>query len=343
MSKSRTKVRIARKSLWVETIAPIADHIRGEGLPEFVYLAFMSRNTPQLWNMPYLGIDQLPILDVTKTSQMQWLNTHLSLQFSSQERALREGVTATGTADYNNIRVSFKDSLFSMFSHFTGLQEKPRNVFGLNHPTNGGIHILIFGYCLRLDLACGSVVLDCIILPLVEETTSTLQPLITVLQGIGICSIKVDNDELVLWRQVIPSFVERCRTWKHRASCEYRVVGQIPLSTKNGKPLLCSCGASKIPHSLKPNLPRWDVAAKYATRAAISPAFSVPLVERSYQPVISQTQLDEVGRACSKCLREEQIGGGKLLICSRCYIARYCSQQCQQQDWKEHKKICQST
>ncbi len=41
-------------------------------------------------------------------------------------------------------------------------------------------------------------------------------------------------------------------------------------------------------------------------------------------------------RACSK----EPAEGEKLMACSRCKSAHYCSKECQKADWKTHKQIC---
>jgi hypothetical protein len=39
---------------------------------------------------------------------------------------------------------------------------------------------------------------------------------------------------------------------------------------------------------------------------------------------------------CAKCRTTPE----KLLLCSRCQTTRYCNQECQTADWKEHKKTC---
>jgi len=40
--------------------------------------------------------------------------------------------------------------------------------------------------------------------------------------------------------------------------------------------------------------------------------------------------------ACSNCGKHWT----RLLICSVCKFARYCSKECQKENWKEHKKVC---
>ncbi|KAJ6466701.1 hypothetical protein C8R47DRAFT_1025090, partial [Mycena vitilis] len=40
------------------------------------------------------------------------------------------------------------------------------------------------------------------------------------------------------------------------------------------------------------------------------------------------------------CYRCNQPGDPKLRTCARCHVARYCSPECQRQDWKTHKKNC---
>jgi hypothetical protein len=42
---------------------------------------------------------------------------------------------------------------------------------------------------------------------------------------------------------------------------------------------------------------------------------------------------------CASCQRTD----GKLSACSRCHAVRYCSSQCQNQHWREHKRSCVST
>jgi hypothetical protein len=61
---------------------------------------------------------------------------------------LREKPMASSTKVHKDVRVNFKDSLFSMFMHFTSLQGGQSRVFGINHPTGGGVHILFFVSCL---------------------------------------------------------------------------------------------------------------------------------------------------------------------------------------------------
>ena len=42
---------------------------------------------------------------------------------------------------------------------------------------------------------------------------------------------------------------------------------------------------------------------------------------------------------CRECL--EEIPSDKILVCSQCEEAVYCSKTCQEKDWKSHKAMCQ--
>jgi hypothetical protein len=50
------------------------------------------------------------------------------------------------------------------------------------------------------------------------------------------------------------------------------------------------------------------------------------------------------GSFCGVCKKSKKDGGdlsdSKLMTCSRCKIAKYCSRDCQQQDLGSHKKDC---
>jgi len=44
----------------------------------------------------------------------------------------------------------------------------------------------------------------------------------------------------------------------------------------------------------------------------------------------------KAARVCQLCGKEAE----KMKKCSVCRLVRYCSQECQLEDWKEHKKSC---
>jgi hypothetical protein len=144
---------------------------------------------------------------------------------SARERTLRGGLVVTGPASNADIRVNYKESLFSMFMSFAGLQGGTANIFVLDKPNDGGGQIIILVSSLRLDLANHTVVLDCAVVPLIFKIMPGLDLFLaaTTLPGVGpILRTIVDHDELTLWREILPSQVERCRSWEHKPSCEYQ-------------------------------------------------------------------------------------------------------------------------
>jgi hypothetical protein len=247
---------------------------------------------------------------------------------------------ASSTEAHKDVRVNFKDSLFSMFMHFTGLQGGQSRVFGINHPTGGGVHILFFISCLRLEIANHTAVLDTAVLPLTDRLMPRIDPFLAALTNMGFYNINVDDDELRLWKELLPALVERCRQWEHRPSCEYMAKAQIPLSVENGQAPLCSCGNGRFPPRFISGIPKWDLVSKYAVRAAISPSFSVPFVEQIFEGDRAEKVADTFGSRCRNCGKGKSSDGVNLLRCSRCSIAKYCSPECQRADWKEHKKLC---
>ena len=341
VSRSRSKSRIARRSLYIEVLAPMADPRDGGGFPHLMYPMFPTKQGPKIWNMPRLNLDCLPILNTSKKKELEWLTTHVSLMFSSRERHLRDKSMEPGTAHEKDARINLKDSLFSLFMHSSGLQGQKARVFGINNPSDGGIHILVFVFCLRLDLANRTVVLDAAILPLHNPLMSKIRPSLENLTKMRLISVIADNDELRLWKEILPAWVERCRQWEHRPSCAYLSKSKIPLSVEFGQNPLCSCGDGTLPPRFSFDLPRWDLAAKYAVRAAISPSFSVPFVKQSFEGSKMTEPAASHETGCRFCGTGESDDGRKgLLKCARCQAVRYCSAKCQRADWGEHKKVC---
>jgi len=49
--------------------------------------------------------------------------------------------------------------------------------------------------------------------------------------------------------------------------------------------------------------------------------------------------LGSLADMCISCHRTEQ-DAGKLKVCSKCLVVRYCCHACQLRDWQQHKKTC---
>lgn len=371
VSGARSKLRVARKSSYIEVVAPVLDPLDGDASPEFMFPLSIIPNTPVQgatapvnWNMPHVTLDVFPTLDTKKTSQMQWLITHVSLMFSSRERKLSEGgMSDQGPSDLQkDSRVDFKDGLFSLFMHFTGLQGEQASAFGLHKAGAGGVHVLLFVSALKLDIANRTVLLDTAVIPLshkMMEDSQVQNFLGGLLSAKKLCSVNVTDEELRIWKHILPALAERCRTWEHKpASCEYLLKGEIPLpeGLQDGHTPLCSCGIGKIPHKFLGDLKLRHleyVLQKYATRIAISPVFAVPYVEDCFLLDIPRgiggnldSELPLLARRpqCNACgsdkRKEPNATSQSLLTCTRCKLARYCSKECQRADWKNHKMGC---
>lgn len=354
--KDGSTTRIARTSAYVEVVAPLADPATSQTMDDFIFPSILadSRLGPNLdqtipvpLNTPHVNLDSLPVLDVTDKSRVGFLTTLTSFTFSARERKLREEADSTGLA--TSARMNFKESIFTMFMLASGLQGGQTGLFAIHHPEKGGVHMLLFVSAFRMDGANATVVLDAAVIPFTVDLikSGNLESFLLILRELDACTITVNDEELVLWKKVLPALAERCRNWTHAPECEYARPGAtVPLSTEMGKQVLCSCGAGKLPENFL-SLPEWDVASRFATRIAISPTYAVPFVEDIIDDSMvaassgsgMAVQGDETLR-CRNCGTVEAKDGGPLKKCMRCLKVRYCSAECQKKDWKKHRMEC---
>lgn len=339
------KTRVARKSSYVEVVGQVGSSSEWMKYPYFMYPVYLEHGKPVNWNLPYLNLQKCPIIDTTLRNKLEWLTPHTSLAMSARERALRENKRSPRCSG-EQIRLDFKESLFSLFIRFSGLQGQKHHVFGLDNEANGETNILILVSSLRLDLSNRAVVLDCAVLPLCPELLPKFRNFLRALTLGGLCHIKVNDAEQRLWKNVLPAFVERCRTWTHRADCEYAEAGRVPLTVEDERPFLCACGNGEFPPNFLNDVAHWNTVSRYAVRAAISPAWWAPFAESMYRPDTGGGGSAGVksrppsGQGCATCGKTERKDGAKLLNCARCMKVKYCSRECQRADWKTHKGAC---
>ena len=341
IKESAWRVRVARKSSWVEVIAHVGGPSEWMKYPYYMYPVrhhHLISQPPTNYNMPYLSLHACPVIDTRSRddNKLDWLISHVSSMMSKEESTCisnknnASSSMMTLLSKGEMIRLRFKESLVRIFATFSGPFDRRPRVFVLGEEydgerdkdkskntdkrgknKNGGRirqRLLIFVRNLRMNRSDRAVVLDCAVIPSNQHagkgpkgelagpwdfilsscfassfydsrTNSNTQNE----EADGIIVLALEKEVMHLWRRVLPAYVERCRTWTHRETCEYRT--SIPPVTESNnndvsldEPFLCACGNGVFPNDFsndfRKRMPFWDVVAKkYAVRAAISPAF----------------------------------------------------------------------
>ncbi|KAK1764035.1 hypothetical protein QBC33DRAFT_596390 [Phialemonium atrogriseum] len=329
--ESKCKILLSRNSGYVEVLAPVVAEAWKKTLHSFMYPVLLDNRTPIPWNLPHLNLQALPLLNTSQPRKLKWLDQHVPFMYSKREQALRMDPSLP-SLEGERTRANFKASLLTLFRDFAGLPGAHKaHTFGINNFAGGGIQMLVFVSGLRLDLANRTLVLDAAVLPIDRERTPQIDEHLPAPPDPGLGMISVDDAEPRLWKNVLPAWVERCRTWEHRPSCEYAVQGRVPLSVEVGEPVLCRCGNGVLQDRFMAGGANWRVISKQVVRVAISPLFTCPHVDETHDD------------ACRVCNRDRAEGGSSLLTCAKCRTAKYCSSECQRANWKKHKTECTPT
>jgi hypothetical protein len=286
------------------------------------------------WSIHRVNLSVLPILDVKAKQLKKWLDPHVGSMMSTRERSLRKENGNDTLTSVKDTLTSVKDTLQSIFVRASGIQGgSVQRLFAFRDNKTNNCDAILFIDELRFDLASHTIICDAYVLPLTEALrTQNEHSFGTLLNQTGIISLAVSDDEMRAWKQLLPSFVERCRTsWSHGANCEYTTAqGRIPLTEDVGADPLCSCGRGQdVEGMFKVEL--WKEFAPYVTRAALSPLFAV-----SYLETVGR---DPDAHKCSVCRGR---GKPKIKACAKCKKVRYCSAECQKKDWKAHKPKCEA-
>jgi hypothetical protein len=108
------------------------------------------------------------------------------------------------------------------------------------------------------------------------------------MRGQKIVTLVVDDMEIPFWHHLLPTFVERCRSWTHKSTCEYKAKGRnIPLSIKLNEQIMCTCGMGIFPDNCLKNLQQLKALRKVIVRAAI-PAIYASLISLERWALLSK-------------------------------------------------------
>ncbi|KAG8730445.1 hypothetical protein FRC10_002683 [Ceratobasidium sp. 414] len=306
---SKSRLRVARKSHYVEIIVPMADPL-DSGRYYLDRAPIIQNSTYSPWNIHHVFPDLMPRVDLEDPKKLEWLSPHLALQFSNRELDLSNGDSATKSVPTNAL-MNVKESIRTLVKNYSGVQGTKARVFGLSEADSGSAYAILLVAGLRLDPASFTVVIDAALVPVSTERASSLAPSIERLdKEDSIVQIVTSGQETVVWKNLLPAFVERCRTWLHKPNCEYAARDKTPLMINTGENLICSCGAGAGFEGPEWEATLWEDLLLFATRAAISPLFPVSFVE--YESSLAN---DDVGRSCpapeesGRCVLELRWGG----------------------------------
>jgi hypothetical protein len=290
-----------------------------------------QNKTLSLWNVHYVDLERLPVLDLSASNRLSFLPAHINTSYCDRERRLCIAENAGRVKAFDlDVITRMKQTIQYLFGHGSVLGN---SIASLSDPEHGGVDTLIFINGVCLDLASHTVALDACVLPLSKELS-----FLTLTGQVG--EVKMTSDEVKAWKHLLPAFTERCRKWTHTADCEYLSRG-IPVSEEFRQSPLCSCGRGKNIGPFFAQNENWKDFAPYVTRAAISPLFAVLFVDTFGGDLASNLSYGP-GRDVQTCANCRGPGKPKLLLCAACKNIRYCSPSCQKADWRDHKKSCKS-
>ncbi|KAF2399717.1 hypothetical protein EJ06DRAFT_511932 [Trichodelitschia bisporula] len=144
---------------------------------------------------------------------------------------------------------AFENTIF-FISAFVFLYEPipPCTFFALRTKMAGSqrpIELLLSIFAPRLDIGNGTVVHDGAAADCREWDQPALHQALQDVHQKRVVFLDMDAGQLQMWRNVLPAFAERCRTWEHVPACD-----DAYLDTKgqgHDSPCLCFCGNGEVP------------------------------------------------------------------------------------------------
>jgi MYND finger len=320
----QSKIQVNRKSGWIQITVPLASNKEGGYLMNPFPVLRQSGITCN-WNLPKVTFKTLPKIDISNREVNSWVIKHLDTMFSKSERQ---------NSQLNHPALPrFKESIYDII---VGLTRSPVNMHVIKANAGDTGCIALFASGLYINDTTHSIVAQAYVHPYVHATDTPETPNF----ANGINNLVVGKEAFELWKQALPAMVESCRDWEHKADCSMASDRLPRIGAEEGESPLCSCCVG---------------GSRQGTPLSLFPVFGIPYLEESSQ---DRDGLESIGNAVadleisqtSDRRRSRQNENGQSNSCNRCRKGatkkcgncnvKYCSRECQRQDWKEHKNYC---
>ncbi|KAK3948027.1 hypothetical protein QBC32DRAFT_373864 [Pseudoneurospora amorphoporcata] len=361
--------------------------------PAVLPLPLSSPPVPISWSIPYLPcIDKLPVIDLEKIRKSsepswdgfkRWLDNYTRIysdwehRYMNARASVQENLLSAGESSC----LHWKKMVRAMFMLFAGAAKR-QITFVVCRKGQMRVEMVFYMSCVRLDMANRCLVLDGAVLVRTAETSRLMDVLekmfkdgdVLTLASLAdaearihvgaeldtkpiVCYFQTTPDAIQMWKEILPAYVERCRTWEHDPErCEYvhragetGVVSPMDVDEDESS-VLCSCGNGQLPDNERVPSKVWEMIKRRLVRVAISPPFGCAFVEKPYLPEDIATVNNQAPpppppprgppkAVCRNCKREKRKDGGELdQTCPVCGGMKYCSRNCQRADSRRHKK-----
>jgi hypothetical protein len=338
------KIRIARKSSWIEISAPTSNALQPGGFKNDSFPVVSHGGSVMAWGMGRVNPDLQPQV-MASISTLAFLQPLFSMALSERERTYVNHIPPL---------IQAKEVIRQMCLGSVGLHPdspgKKVRLFMLKDEST--YQFFIIANALRHDRDTGSVFLDAFYMPATRDLIAlkSFQAILSPNINHHSLVINADAEDIKLWQSLIPALVERCRSWEHVENCTWK--------TNPSKASICDCGLGKDVSKMSSDFR--DIA-RFATRIAIPAMSAVPYLEsmtsqesmdrltdemqtasleqrQQQQPLIPSSNAPNASNmdACGHCRTIKP--GPK--ACTRCEKVKYCNHTCQKAAWKTHKKEC---
>jgi len=347
-----SKTTIVRRKSWIEVTVPLSSPIGSHGYNMRPFPVISAGGYLNCWGLGRFNLAKQPILPLS--TARRYLSGFLGMTLSEAEHKTRQNPSAV--TDSTRVLLELKESLAAIMLSFIGQGNKAKDVTrrysAFRLAKDNDSDLLIFANSLRHDRDSGSVCLDAYVVPLTDKRIRHLaNALRRAVSEQHLMSIRLSEDESVVWKRLIPALIERCRLrWSHGRNCEYGSLEPVcPLSVLHGEMPICTCGEGQDVDGVPPEYAGFR---NFATRIAIPALSAVPFRETMiFDSVLQSAEIPSssierhpgtlhgtgAGMAsCDHC----DASRNDLKACAGCGRAKYCDKDCQRKGWKHHKGNC---